>query len=252
MPDGSDDSPQGSPTDRRLRGDADAESSDRQAPVQQPAHGAARSRAPDPEQGTAAATQSSRPDGWFGFAYDVLTSVVAVLLVGFFLFAISGVWPPLVAVESGSMRPNMAEGDLVFVMEERRFAGQAAVEESGIVPAAVGADTSYRTFGGYGDVIVYEPNGNRARTPIIHRAMFWVEDGERWFDRANPQFVGAATSCGELPNCPAPSAGFITKGDNNEGYDQTTGLTGPVQPEWIIGTGEIRVPGLGWISLGSQ
>lgn len=211
-----------------------------------------RPRSPRPEPGARAARQSSRPDGWAGFAYDVLTSVFAVLLVGFFLFAISGVWPPLVAVESGSMRPNMAEGDLVFVMEEHRFAGAGAIDGSGIVSATAGADTAYRTFGGYGDVIVYEPNGNAARTPIIHRAMFWVEEGERWYDRANPQYIGAATSCDQLPNCPAPAAGFITKGDNNEGYDQTTGLTDPVQPEWIIGTAEIRVPGLGWISLGSQ
>jgi hypothetical protein len=50
-----------------------------------------------------------------------------------------------VAVESGSMVPNMEEGDLVFVMEEHRFAGPGAVEDTGVVPSAVGAETDYRT-----------------------------------------------------------------------------------------------------------
>lgn len=29
------------------------------------------------------------------------------------LFAVSGVWPPMVAVESGSMAPSLRTGDLV-------------------------------------------------------------------------------------------------------------------------------------------
>jgi signal peptidase len=149
------------------------------------------------------------------------------------------------------MVPNMEEGDLVFVMEEHRFAGPGAVEDTGVVPSAVGAETDYRTFGGYGDVIVYEPDGRTNRVPIIHRAMFWVDNDERWYDEANKQFVGTATSCQELQNCPAPDAGFITKGDNNDRYDQANGLSDPVQPAWIVGTAEVRVPGLGWIRLGS-
>ncbi|MEF8776357.1 MAG: S26 family signal peptidase [Haloarculaceae archaeon] len=188
-----------------------------------------------------------------GFAYDVLTSVLAVLLVGGFLFAVSGVWPPLVAVESGSMIPNMHQGDLVFVMEEHRFAGDGAVADTGVVTAASGGATEYRTFGGYGDVIVYSPDGNVDRTPIIHRAILWVEKGERWFDEADSDDVpGHVSSCAELQNCPAPHAGFITKGDNNGEYDQANGLSAPVRPEWVVGTAEIRLPGLGWIRLGTS
>jgi len=210
-------------------------------------------RRPAPEPGTSAAAGSRRPSGWVGFVYDVATSVLAVALVGAFLFAVSGVWPPLVAVESGSMIPNMHEGDLVFVMEEHRFAGNGAVGDTGVVTAAGGAATDYRTFGGFGDVVVYAPDGNANRTPIIHRAMLWVEDGERWFDEADPEAIPShVTSCTQLQYCPAPHAGFITKGDNNDEYDQANGLSAPVRPEWVVGTAEVRLPGLGWIRLGSR
>ncbi len=188
---------------------------------------------------------------WRTYVRDFVSSVVAVLLVGALLFAVSGVWPPLVAIESPSMDPHIKQGDLVFVMEEGRFDGQGA--RSGVVTAQAGVENGYRTFRGHGDVIVYAPDGNDAATPIIHRAMLWVEDGERWYDRANGSHVGGADSCEEMRNCPAPYAGFITKGDNNNRYDQVGGTTisGPVRPDWVVGTAETRVPALGRIRLQS-
>jgi signal peptidase len=209
----------------------------------------ARDRAPAPEPGT-----SDEPDeeiGWRLFVRDVLSSVLAVALVGVYLFAVSGVWPPLVAVESPSMVPNMQVNDLVFVMEERRFAGEDA--HHGVVTAHTGATNSYEKFGQPGDVIVFERNGRSDQTPIIHRAMFWVSAGENWYDEADSDFVGGAESCEALANCPAPHAGFITKGDGNSNYDQAGPgvLSGPVRPEWVVGTAELRIPGLGWIRLTS-
>src|SRR6056297_1555314 len=44
---------------------------------------------------------------------DVASSVAIVAVVGLLLFAVSGLWPPLVAVESPSMEPNMHTGDLI-------------------------------------------------------------------------------------------------------------------------------------------
>ena len=211
---------------------------------------------PDPEPGTRAARGTSRPDGWTGFAYDIATSVLAVLLVGGFLFAVSGVWPPLVAVESGSMVPNMQKGDLVFVMEEERFPGTGAVDDTGVVTARMGEESGYRRFNGYGDVIVFKPDGSDSRTPIIHRAMLYVEEGENWVARANPEYLeSAALVCERVDQCPAPYDGFITKGDNNRSnrdYDQVSHLSDIVKPEWVVGTAELRLPGLGWIRLGSQ
>jgi signal peptidase len=185
------------------------------------------------------------------YVREVATSVGAVLAVGLLLFAVSGVWPPMVAVESGSMEPNMQVGDLVFVMDEERFAPAVAHAGTGVVPAQIGEREGYRKFSQPGDVIIYRPD-NRSGTPIIHRARLWVDEGENWYDRANPSYVGGADGCAELSNCPAPHAGFITKGDNelsNRQYDQVNGLSSPVKPAWIIGTAELRIPVLGYVKL---
>ncbi len=181
------------------------------------------------------------------FVRDFLSSVVAVLLVGAILFGVSGVWPPMVAVESGSMQPHMHRGDLVFVMDEHRLVPEKATGDTGIVTFRAADDSSYRKFGSYGDVIVYRPNGGGG-TPIIHRARFWVNESEDWYDKAKPGMV-PGDACDEIRNCPAPHAGFITKGDNNGLYDQVSGISGPVKPGWIRGTAEIRIPWLGYVRL---
>jgi len=194
---------------------------------------------------------------------ELTISILAVLLVGIYIFMVSGVWPPMVAVESGSMEPNMNVNDLVFVMDSDRFQPSEAQGETGVVTARTGEETGYEQFGGHGDVIVFNPNGDEQRTPIIHRAMFWVEEGERWVERADPEYLGGADSCSDLSTCPAPNDGFITKGDNNPSYDQagggqfrvgpnSGGAFRPVQSEWVVGTAEIRVPRIGWLRLRFQ
>ncbi|MFB6113769.1 MAG: S26 family signal peptidase [Halodesulfurarchaeum sp.] len=187
-------------------------------------------------------------EGWKQFAREIVVSVLIVASIGLLLFAISGVWPPMVAVESGSMEPHLSRGDLVFVMEEHRFSPEFAVEGTGVVTTRIGARHGYRRFGAPGDVIVYQPYGNEHRTPVIHRARFWVEQGENWYDTADPRYM-SADSCEELAYCPAPYSGFITKGDNNGYYDQVRGISNPVKPEWIRGTAVFKIPWLGWVRL---
>lgn len=195
--------------------------------------------------------------GWVIYLRDVTTSVTAVLIIGLLLFAISGIWPPMVAVESGSMEPNMERGDLVFVVDDDRFIPDNAPvhdgQSTGVLPADRAAETGYTKFNGYGDVIVFQRDGRRNLTPVIHRAVLWVEDGENWYDRANPAYMGSASNCEQLNHCPAPHAGFITLGDANPAYDQHRGpnsaLSAPVKPEWVIGTAEVKVPYLGNVRL---
>ncbi|WP_266078719.1 S26 family signal peptidase [Haladaptatus caseinilyticus] len=185
------------------------------------------------------------------FIRDILTTAMWAVGIGLLLFAISGVWPPLVAVESGSMEPQMYRGDLIFVMEEHRFAGDGAHANTGIVTYRAGQRSGYSSFNEPGDVIIFKPDGNGRATPIIHRAMLWVEGGENWYGRATPDYVGDADNCRELANCPAPHAGFITKGDNNAGYDQVGfgAYTGPVKPSWVVGKAKLRIPWLGHVRL---
>ena len=186
-------------------------------------------------------------EGPFMWVRELLSSVAIVLLIGLVLFAVSGVWPPMVAVESASMEPNMKTGDLVFVTEPGRLAPDVADNDLGVVTHEAGAESDYRTFSDYGSVVIYQPPGRQA-SPIIHRAMFHVENGENWYDRADDRYHNA-DDCAELRNCPAPNAGFITLGDNNRQYDQANGLAEPVAAEWVTGVARVRVPYLGYVRL---
>ena len=185
---------------------------------------------------------------------DVITTVAIVALVGVILFGISGVWPPLVAVESGSMEPNMERGDLIFVVDDDRFVGDDPVDGTGIVTYENGDESGHEKFGNPGDVIIFRPAGSDAETPVIHRAHYWVEEGENWVDtHADPEYLNG-NDCDDLPeSCPAPHDGFITKGDANPGYDQAG--SGGVQtnqvvaPEWVTGKASVRIPWLGHVRL---
>ncbi|WP_255169369.1 S26 family signal peptidase [Natrononativus amylolyticus] len=191
-------------------------------------------------------------DGTVVAVRDVLSSIAVVALIGLILFAVSGIWPPLVAVESGSMEPNMERGDLIFITADDRFVGDDAVDGTGVVTLESGEQNGYDKFGEYGDVIVFAPNGNEFETPIIHRAHFWVEEGDDWVEMANPDYV-EATNCDQIQTCPAEHDGFITKGDNNPGYDQDPlsrgAPTDVVQSEWVTGKGMFRIPWLGYVRL---
>ncbi len=186
---------------------------------------------------------------WDGVLRELAISAGVVLLVAALLFGVSGVWPPLVAVVSDSMEPQIMTGDLVFVVDNDRFVHDAAVAGTGVVPADRGEDVGHEAVDRPGDVIIFAPNGNGGTMPIIHRAHLWVEEGENWYPRADPAFVGSADSCGELDQCPAPNAGFITHGDNNGLYDQIREDNRPVKPDWVVGRARLRIPYLGRIRL---
>ncbi|UIO99801.1 S26 family signal peptidase [Halobaculum sp. CBA1158] len=181
------------------------------------------------------------------FIREVLSSALAVALVGLILFAVSGVWPPMVAVESGSMEPHMERGDLVFITDPDRFSPEFAHEDTGVVTYETGVEQEYGTFGDPGSVIVYRPPGEGG-PPIIHRARLHVEEGENWVDRADPDHL-PADSCDRVPACPAPYDGFITKGDANSQYDQVSGIAPVVRADWIHGVARVRIPYLGYVRL---
>ncbi|MBL7118137.1 MAG: signal peptidase I [Candidatus Syntrophoarchaeum sp.] len=149
---------------------------------------------------------------------EALLIVAVIISVA---YASTGTWRIGFAVESGSMEPNMLVGDLIFVQAPHR---------TNVTTYEEGEMLDYESFHNYGNVVIYRPNGFSSVTPIIHRAMYWVEKGE------------------EMPGGkPAPHAGYITKGDNNQHPDQP-GYE-PVKPEWVIAVARARVPYLGYPSL---
>jgi len=155
---------------------------------------------------------------------SLIEALVIVAIIISVAYAATGTWHVGFAVESGSMEPNMQVGDLIFVQAPHR---------TNITTYETGEKLNYTSFEKYGDVIIYRPNGLTGATPIIHRAMYWVEKGE------------------EMPGGkPAPHAGYITKGDNkitNQHPDQP-GLK-PVKPEWVVAVARARIPYLGYPSL---
>lgn len=169
-------------------------------------------------------------------AEDILISVAIVGGIAILLYTISGIWPPMVAIESGSMEPGMSEGDIVFIVSPSNFVAEGATEQHGVVTHRQGKKDGYETFGDYGDVIVYRPDGSELRTAIIHRAMFYVEEGEEY------ETIEGETKV-------APHDGFVTKGDANRYYDQEQSLSEVVKPEWVQGKAEYRVPYIGNIRL---
>lgn len=179
-----------------------------------------------------------REDPVGSFVYDILVSVAIVAGLAGILFLLSGLWPPMVAVESGSMQPHMQPGDLIFVVGQDRWVPGDAATVDGVVTRQEGHEAGYRSFGGYGDVIVYYPNGNTRETPVIHRAMRYIEAGETW----------NGTDGG---NYTAEHSGFLTKGDANEHYDQNPEehISTVVRPEWVRGKAKFRIPFLGGIRL---
>lgn len=160
----------------------------------------------------------------FLFVITVVAIFASVSRVAF------GLWTPMVAVESESMVPHIQIGDIVFM---------ESIDRKGIVTQQDGKQSGYTSFDDYGDVILYRPYGRGDKTPIIHRAMYYVEEGE-------PMWNGGP---------PAPHAGYITKGDNNPSYDQKGSISylQPVKKEWITGVARFsRVPVLGCISLAAR
>ncbi len=171
------------------------------------------------------------------FVRDIILILLVVAGIGIVLFGVSGTWPALVAVESGSMEPNLPTYSLVFVVDENRFGDWMTQDE------AEAADT-HKVFNEYGDVIVYQPNGMKGVTPIIHRAITTVTKEEA-------QALGFTGD--------AAHSGVITKGDNeitNLYPDQfgsfpSYGISRmePVKEEWIVGKAVFAIPLIGWVPL---
>ncbi len=165
-----------------------------------------------------------------GLLRDIIFVLVALGIYVSVSYIALGLWAPMVAVESGSMIPHIQIGDIAFI---------ESIDRTQVVTYEKGKDTGYKSFGDYGDVILYRPNGMERVTPIIHRAMYYVEKGENMWTGGPP----------------APHAGYITKGDNtktNPLYDQQGSISynQPVKIEWIIGVARFnRVPLLGYVSL---
>jgi len=227
-----------------------------------------------------------------GFVNDIIFVVVVVGAISIISQLALGLWTPMVAVESGSMVPNLNVGDIIVVQGASR---------TNVLSWEDAEKAGYKAFNLPGDVVLYRPYGKESfnlldqalmllgfsrsadkATPIIHRALRFVETGEPMWD-GGPK---------------APFGGYITKGDHNGPIDQEAGrilgpanisylqshqdqikevgdgifldrgtglilyqtnngsLVGegisyltPVKKEWVIGVARVKIPLVGYIRL---
>ncbi len=152
-----------------------------------------------------------------GFVKDIIFVAVVVGVISLVSQIALGLWTPMVAVESGSMVPNLNIGDIIVVQGSSR---------TNIITWDDAETSGYKAFNNPGDVILYRPYGKESlnlidqaksllglgipankATPIIHRALSYVEKGK-------PMWSGGPD---------APFSGYITKGDHNDVIDQKAG-----------------------------
>lgn len=186
-------------------------------------------------------------------------------------------------------------GDLIFV---RDIDGRADVEAWA---DAVGRCDSRHTdfqdalrcgcdgrdgFGACGDVIIFRKSNVDQTTPVIHRALFWLEvHGNRTYSVDLPEAwgctdleyvplrsssedghsqpdsaldrstclnrLGAGSLSTQIDELGPEDSGFITRGDNNGHADQAQNAIEPlpVKPSQILGKARGEVPWLGLVKL---
>ena len=222
------------------------------------------------------------------FARDagVALAVVAAILIG--MYAYSGLWPPLVVIESNSMMHTsdntshigaIDTGDLVLV--------KAIDGPTDIKTYMDGYRSGYKTYGDYGDVIIYRKGGSETVTPIIHRAMIYLEanpDGnsysapslqdipkgkwktgdpaDTWNHITSTILIFGVGYMGQTVSIDMvyllqghAQSGFITKGDHN--LDTDVNYWGPemgyrpIDVSWVVGVARGELPWFGLLKLWS-
>ena len=159
----------------------------------------------------------------------IIFGIVIVFLI--LCYLVFGMWTPMYVVYSSSMEPSLDVGDIVFIRTIDR-ADVITQDET------LHASKARNKFGAPGDVILYRPYGNDSYVPVVHRVIYYVEEGQE-------MWPGGPT---------APHAGYVTRGDNQETnpeFDQnSTIMPGtPVKEEWIIGIAQFKFPYIGKLRL---
>jgi signal peptidase I len=196
----------------------------------------------------------------------IIAPLIFLIILGA-VFAYSGVWPPLVVIESKSMQHGVDSsigvidtGDIVIVKDVNSL--------NEVTPYMGGVANGYSTYGELGDVVIYFKTG--MDTPIIHRAicnleynstgggfdipelknvpewMWSVPTGEKvWWnlkDTVELHGIGYANATvvieldamlNYMSARGTPHGGLITMGDNNWYYGPNGTVLGKYDQKWI-------------------
>lgn len=150
---------------------------------------------------------------WQGYLikYAIIWFAILIIFIGS-IFIYTGNWPSMVVVESNSMQHSddeaflgvMDTGDMVLV--------KSIEDEDDVVSYMKGKRIGHETYGEYGDVVIYRKNGYTDTTPVIHRAIIWLEYNE----------TSNSFDIPELKNHDAgEDEGWYVVGGENRWYDLT-------------------------------
>lgn len=209
-------------------------------------------------------------------------AVIALVIVVIAIQAYLEVIPPVTIISSGSMQHSdnwqyniLNTGDMALVKKVHSV--------SNVVTYVQGRETGMKTFGDYGNVIIYKTSEN---TLIIHRAIFYLSwnhgkpviqgyTNQSWIEINGDQIIihgmgyahrNLLVNVGNYVN----DSGFITTGDYNLGslnisYDLQYNAYGaadqdgifpfndpPVNVSQILGKAVFDIPWLGLVKLTIQ
>lgn len=119
---------------------------------------------------------------------EILIAVAIVAGLFLTMFAYAANWPPLVVVESRSMQHADGESDIGIMDTGDLVLVKKTGSRADIKTYYEGRQANHTTYGDFGDVIIYQRAGSAQQTPIIHRAIIYLE--------ANPD--GVSYRCWEL------------------------------------------------------
>lgn len=216
------------------------------------------------------------------FLRDAGIALVFVASVLLAMYAYTGLWPPLVVVESESMMHSEENVSYIGVIDTGDLVLVKSVDSpSEIVTYAEGFVSGHSTYGDYGDVIIYLANGNELGTPIIHRAVIYLEanddgnsfrcealrdvDAGKW-DTTDPDDTwdhltstiriydyGFQSETVSIDTSRLVVAdGYITRGDHNDNINQSmSSRSTPVKISWVVGKARGEIPWFGLLKLWS-
>gem|GEM_PF-313686 len=195
-----------------------------------------------------------RKAAW-GIIKDILISAAIVGGLLLVLYIYSGVWPPMVVIESSSMQHGpdsqigvIDTGDLTLV---KKVSDRSEIITYVEATCRTNPNYGFKEYGDFGSVIVYKKNG-KYETPVIHRAIAWIEynasasdPGRRYFRGDIPDIgvynvseyyvnvtsyrtenylkqevlvIQISAILAATTTSPIPHSGFVTKGDHNPPY----------------------------------
>lgn len=213
--------------------------------------------------------------------FIIAIAAVAILILSMFLY--SGLWPPLVVVESGSMQHSdtvsqigvIDTGDLVIV---KTLGGET------VRTYVASYSQGYSTYGSPGDVIIYKRYNSDSQAWIIHRSvveLVWNDTSHSFDIPSLKNYPQTLWSCNNASNgvwwsltgtlelyhygykdqtvkvfldpmLQYAHGGYITKGDHNDVVDQypmAAICKEPVKTSWIVGLSRSEIPWFGLLKL---